>query len=305
MRTRCRTACARHACHGHATDPSVVNSTALAPAPVHVQQHGGVQRRFRVVAPGSFPGVPPRLVVDLHGSGFGADDQMRVSGSPRFARRGAVVVLPEAAIPFTLQPGWPAGFAWNVPGSPLPGEDHHRDGPDDVAFVAAVIAEISSRFGVPAGRVHVMGHSGGARLASHLAARLPGITSVGLVAGARFPPVPQWWPAVLAIHGRADEINPYAGGLGPRWDVSVPDSIARWAAGAGCGPEARARQTEPGVTEHRYERSDGTSPVRLLALDGVGHAWPGSRDPAHASRFGAPGRFDASEALWDFFCESR
>jgi polyhydroxybutyrate depolymerase len=121
----------------------------------------------------------------------------------------------------------------------------------------------------------------------------------------RIPSEPRWWPAVLAIHGRADEINAYDGGLGARWDASVPDSVARWAAGAGCGSEARTRRIEPGVTEHRYERSDGTSPVRLLALDGVGHAWPGTRDTAHASRFGAPGRFDASEALWEFFCESR
>jgi polyhydroxybutyrate depolymerase len=242
------------------------------------------------------------LIVELHGSGFDPADQLRVSRSARLAARGAVVALPRGKIRYSLMAGWPRGYAWNVPGSPLPGETEPRREPDDVRFIAELVAAVvsapDSDLRIAPDRVHVIGYSGGARLASHLAAQVPGLASVACVAGVRHPGnVTDNTVAIIAVHGADDPVNPYLGGAGSRWSTSVPESVSEWARASRCAMTPSIRAIADGVREVSYLPALGGAPVRLAIVANVGHAWPGTRDPDHLARFGAAGSFDVTDYL--------
>jgi polyhydroxybutyrate depolymerase len=277
---------------------------------VTIQSHEliweGLTRTYLTMSSGAPPeGIRP-VVIDLHGSGCTPGEQITAS-APHFALNGgALVVVPEGALPFRLQDSRPLGRAWNVPGAPLPGETTARASPDDVRFIAALIDHVVEHFRADPRRIHLRGFSGGARLATHLAARLGDrLASVTCVSGVRFvdsaaPTV----PPVLAIHGMDDQINPYWGNDESRWGDSVEQVIERWAVRAGCAAEPQRCPTPgPGVNELRYLRADGFEPVRLISLAGVGHSWPGTVDKEHIAQFGAAGAFSASKAHWHFVCD--
>jgi len=281
-----------------AADPGPNDVTIEA----HTLTSGGIVREYLLAQPMKIPDGPVPLVLDLHGSGFDAADQFRVSRSHRFTADGAVVVAPRGHIPFRLFEGWPEGYAWNVPGSPLPGEAEPRPGPDDVRFLSHLLGALLSGRGSAApidpGRVHVIGYSGGGRLASHLPAALPWLASVACVAGLRYPvPVTGNTVAILAVHGTDDPINPYLGRAGTRWSASVEESASLWAAASGWAGETTSEDLGHGVVERCFVPSASGAPVRLVTVPGVGHAWPGSRDPEHVARFGPSGGFDASAHL--------
>lgn len=277
-----------------------------APADVVVERRtlvsGGRDRKYTLVKPatGGSGGLP--LIVELHGSGFDPAGQLRVSRSAELAARGAVVVLPQGQIRYSLFAGWPPGYAWNVPGSPLPGETMPRTEPDDVRFISdlidALVSAPDSDPRIAPDRVHVIGYSGGARLASHLAAQLPRLASVACVAGVRYPRrLTGNAVAIIAVHGADDPINPYRGGAGDRWSESVPESVAGWAAASHCVMTPSRATIADGVTEVSYRPAASGAPVRLVTVADVGHAWPGTFDPDHLARFGPAGTFDATAYL--------
>jgi polyhydroxybutyrate depolymerase len=211
-------------------------------------------------------------------------------------------VIPQAGIPFRMLADWPAGWAWNVPGSPLPGEMIPRDEPDDVAFIHALIARLVERHGVDPNRLHLRGFSGGARLASHLMARVTDqLASACCVAGVRFvEPSPGRLPPLLAIHGSLDAVNPYEGDGGARWFESVESVVAQWAHVFGCGPTPLRRAVSDQVREARYVDFAGFAAVRLITVADAEHSWPGTAHRDHVEQFGVSGSWDASQAHWEF-----
>jgi polyhydroxybutyrate depolymerase len=263
----------------------------------------GMTRRYLEFAPASPPGTPMPVVVDLHGSGSEPAEHARITRSFDLVRHGALVVLPAAAVRFRLLPGQPEGFAWTVPGAPLPGETEVRVGPDDSSFIVTLMSMLRRRPDVDGDRLHVMGYSGGARLICHIAATRPETaSSVVAVAGVRAPTGDANLPVrLLAVHATHDEINTYRGGLGPRWDEPVAEAVRHWAEAAGCSTHPESRALGEGAIEWRYRRADGDSPVRLIALADGGHAWPGSSDADHLAALGSAATFDATGAAWEFF----
>jgi polyhydroxybutyrate depolymerase len=264
----------------------------------------GSDRRYEVfrldgMAAGTIP-----VVIDLHGSGSWPREHAAITGAGELATRGAFVVVPRADIPFQFPPEWPAGWAWNVPGSPLPGEAAARDEPDDLAFVDALITRLVEQHGVDPHRIHLRGFSGGARLASHVMAAMPGrLASACCVAGIRFvQPITGKLPPLLAIHGFLDAINPYEGGIGPRWSDSVEAVVGQWAVAAGC-ESAPEHVFSDDVREARYVDVAGIAAVGLITVADAAHSWPGTVNADHIARFGASGSFDASQTHWDFVCE--
>lgn len=238
------------------------------------------------------------MIVSLHGSGFTAPNHEAMIDAAELSRLGALVLTPQALIPFRYGDGFPAGFGWNVPGSPLPGEDAAREEPDDVGYVSRLLATIRRRH--PTLPVHLLGYSGGARLASHVLASDRTPTSAGLVAGAVFPPTGA--PAVsplLVIHGRRDDVNPYGHGNGARWPTGIQRTTEAWA-GAGAG--AHLQELEPGVVEQRFAPlAPSGAVVRLISLDDVGHTWPGTDDSRCLRQFGPAGTWSATRHLSTFF----
>lgn len=262
--------------------------------------HEGIHRLCLVMAAPS-PRCR-RVVISLHGSGFTAQSHAITTDMRHLADRGAVVVMPQAAISFRLGSQWPWGFAWNIPGTPLPGETSLREGPDDPAFIHGLVATCARRY--PALPIHLAGYSGGARLASQVIGTDPRPLSAALVAGARAPMPITTRPAILAVHGKRDPINPYEGSDDPRWRDAVPAVVRCWANAAGCLDEPVSRRLAPGIDEDRFHLVDGFSPVRLVSLAHVGHAWPGSADAPHITQFGDPGEWSATRHLASFFADA-
>ena len=260
--------------------------------------HDGVHRTVATLDPGA--AARRRVVVSLHGSGFTAASHSAMVDAEALARRGAVVLTPQALIPFRFGTVLPAGFAWNVPGAPLPGETVARAGPDDVGFIGMVLMAARARH--PDLPVHLLGYSGGARLASHVLGRDATVTSAGLVAGAVFPPTGRAAAAVLVIHGRRDDVNPYASGAGARWPTGIGPTVRAWAGQSDAGVTGRRAELERGVTEQTFDVAGSVGrTVRLVTLDEVGHGWPGNRDALCRKQFGSSGAWSATAHLSRFF----
>jgi polyhydroxybutyrate depolymerase len=265
----------------------------------------GSVRRYVVIRPRGIDPATVPTIIDLHGSGSWPEDHVAVTAARGFAAVGAVVVVPQAGIPFRLLPEWSAGWAWNVPGSPLLGESVARDEPDDMGFIEALITRLIEQHSVDLRRIHMRGFSGGARLASHLMAAMTNrLASVCCVSGVRFVETSSGQlPPLLAIHGGLDALNPYEGGSGPRWSESVESVVYQWAVASGCGPTPQYRTVSDLVREVRYIDTLGFAAVRLIAVADAAHSWPGTLHRDHIGQFAAPGSFNASQAHWEFVHE--
>jgi polyhydroxybutyrate depolymerase len=266
----------------------------------------GVTRRFEFVLPLRANHRLLPTVIELHGSGHFGADQLATSGFADLAQReGFAVCAPDARIPERTRPEWSEGRAWNVPGAPLVTGKVADDAPDDVAFVRALIALLIAEGIADPERIYLAGFSGGARLCSYLAGVLgERLAAAAMVAGLRVPPdcgVPL--PPIVAIHSRADEINPYTGGLGPRWDLGIEETATAIA--------EREHLNGPAVTENArvvrraYASSRGEERLVTYTLADAPHNWPGSRDPRHRFRYGQTKDLDATALFWSFFLERR
>jgi polyhydroxybutyrate depolymerase len=264
----------------------------------------GLNRRYLVIQPNGMEPATVPTIIDLHGSGLSPEEHVAATDARTFAARGAVIVVPHAGIPFRLLADWPQGWAWNVPGSPLPGESVARGEPDDIAFIDALITRLMEQHGVDPRRIHLRGFSGGARLCSHLMAAMANrLASVCCVSGVRFVASSGRLPPLLAMHGRLDALNPYEGGDGPRWSESVESAVGQWAIASRCVPTPRCRTISAGVRETDYADSTGFAAVRLITIADAAHSWPGTSQSDHMAQFGAPGSFSASQAHSDFVRE--
>lgn len=250
-------------------------------------------RSYRVYVPSSLdPSLPAPVVVDLHGSGSGPEQELDLDGMDRAADdHGFLVVLPVASeVPF---PG--GGFTWNVP------HDPRYD--DDVRFVADVIDDVSRRFLVDPGRVYLSGFSGGARLASAVACahghRFAALAAVG---GLRRPDECHGAVPVIAFHGTDDPLNPYSGGGPAYWGHGVDEAVEAWAESNGCSVGPTTAHGSGGLERLAWTGCEGGGEVLLHRLRHTGHVWPGSNLSLPAQRFGPPnGSVDATRAIVGFF----
>ncbi|GAB3459522.1 PHB depolymerase family esterase [Kineococcus endophyticus] len=225
--------------------------------------------------PAPVPGRAP-LVVALHGLDGEAGAFARGTGLAAAASEaGVALVVPRAA-----------GRAWND-GRLGP------DGPDDAAFVRAVVAQLVAEGAVHPGRVVVSGFSNGAGMAMVLAARHPldwaGAVAVSgeLLAGpGATRPLPAAvrggaGPPVWVSHGDADPVQPWAGRAArSAWLpalASVDETVAAFRRANATGP-APERWTLPGGASLtgpvQVTTWPGPAPVTVYRLPGAGHGWP-------------------------------
>jgi polyhydroxybutyrate depolymerase len=184
---------------------------------------GGVARAYRLAVPADYRSSRPTpLVLLFHGSGSDAVQQSAYSQLPaRGAAAGFLVATPDAV-----------GGNWDLaaPGTPTP----------DQQFVTALLADLGSRYCVARDRVDAAGISLGSQFAALMACDpVNHLAAVGLVAAEYLirpctGPVP-----VLAFHGTADPIVPYADGATGRSVPGIPvvgaeRNLAAWARLDGC-----------------------------------------------------------------------
>lgn len=248
-------------------------------------RHGGRDRGYLVVTPrGIDSGERLPTVVVLHGLGVNARAMSRTAEWRRAVERERFVAV------------FPQGVAdsWNMGPCCAPA---NLIGTDDVGFLDTVVDELVERPDVDADRMYLTGFSNGGVMTYAFACARPGrFAAIAPMAGSNltgcFPDPPV---SLLHQHSDPDPVVPYHGGLSVGRLVSaadfpdVPESVADWAARAGCDSEPAERTDDDQVQHLRWHGCDGGVEVRLVRVPGRGHAWPNRGD------------YDPLEELLDFF----
>lgn len=293
-----------------ATVRDAVRSPAIAGTAESVTiAHGGRDRRYHLHVPVHAPNIVgmPLLLV-LHGGG-GSGEQARATTGLAEAglRAGFVVVFADGTGPVRGKL-----LTWNSGGIAVYASEHDVD---DVGFLRAVVADVQQRVPVDPARVFAAGHSNGGMMCHRLAREAANVfTGIAVVAGAmNFTAVEPASPiAVLLVHGTDDQHVRLDGGAprssvgraGVRTDASLRAAIDYYVERNGLSGSAVAAQDGKVRSETWSVGKDGvaTLPVRVITLEGGGHAWPGSTatSPLPAD---AAFPFDAAGAIVQFFAE--
>jgi polyhydroxybutyrate depolymerase len=253
---------------------------------------GGRERTYTLHVP---PGVPGArgwpLVVVLHGlGGTPAETALMTGWSHQADAAGAVVVYPAG-----IGNSWNARFCCGTA---------QEQGIDDVGFIRALLGAVAAAVPIDGHRIFVTGISNGGFMSYRLGCALADqIAAIGPVAGALLEPdcAPTAPVSVLAFHGTADQLVPYAGETGPQgrtvWP-SVEQSVGFWARHDGCAATAPTpTPAAGGALLTTWPSCPAGLAVELITIPGGGHLWPGglgsANDPAHA--------VDATALLWTFF----
>lgn len=269
------------------------------------------ERRYLFSAPAREAGDEPLpLVLDFHGLAEGAEVHAGMTQlGPLGIEEGFVTVFPHGR-------GQPV--AWDVGTDPATN--------DDLAYVAAVLDRVEQERCIDTARVYATGLSNGAMMSSAVACAMADrVAAIAPVAGIALPepcdpdrPVP-----VLAIHGTADPILLFNGGVGtgaldaalggeapaattttapPDLDgAGYPETVLGWAELAGCETTAADERVSDEVIRRTYGCPED-APVEFLIVEGGGHSWPGSEFSRSIESFVGPTTFDidASREVWDF-----
>ncbi|MEU0497550.1 PHB depolymerase family esterase [Mycobacterium sp. NPDC006124] len=235
---------------------------------------GGLQRTYLVHAPAGVA-QPAGLVINLHGAGMdGAGQAASTNYGAAADALGFVVAYPDG-----IDQSWADGRGASTP---------DRQRVDDVGFLTALVDRLVRDYGIPPGRVFATGMSAGGFMANRLACdRADVIAAVAPVSGTLGSGVacnPARPVSVLAFHGTADPVVPFAGGPmvgrgGPSDIVAAPALSARWREIDRCSAapvEDLLPSSGDGTSVRRFSAvgcADGTDVV-LLQIDGGGHTWP-------------------------------
>jgi polyhydroxybutyrate depolymerase len=218
---------------------------------------GGVARSYRLFVPAALPSGPRPLAVLLHASGSTAA-LMEAKGTDNAA---GYVAYPEGI-----------GGTWNA-------------GPccsttDDVAFLAAVVADVRNR--VLVSKVAVGGHALGGSLAYRFACERSDLVSAAFVVGtANFTAAcaPSQPVSVLHVNGLADTTTPWNGTSSTAsYGVAVPSvgaSLLPFVTAAGCSSPAiaTASASRTDVVTYAFGCPAGIS-VSAVQSKKMTHSWP-------------------------------
>lgn len=270
--------------------------------------HGGRERRYHLHVPPGVDGAEglPLLLV-LHGGG-GNGEQVRRSTAlaDRGVRAGFVVAFPGGTGRLRNRL-----LTWNSGGIKVYAAEHDVD---DTGFLRAVVADVQQRVAIDPRRVFAAGHSNGGMMCHRLAREAADVfAGIAVVAGAmNFTDADATSPvAVLLVHGTADDHVRHEGGApreavgraGEREDASVQQAVDYYVARNGLlgRPDSRT-DGKVRIDDYRRPRSGraATLPVRVITLEGGGHAWPGSTEKPRLLA-DTPFPFDASGAILEFF----
>ena len=241
-------------------------------------RHGGRDRTVVVVTPDDLPAAPSALLY-FHGSLQNGNVARNFTGrtfDDMAAERGVVLVYPD-------------GVDRHFNDTRLHLREKTRDlGVDDVGFTRAIVDWLRAERAVDA--VYACGYSNGGQMVMRLLHDAPSLLAGAATFAATMPAVDNRVPGLgedlsptpyLAIHGTADHIVHYEGGIAgldpthTRGElISARDSAEYFAAANGLGA-ADHEQFSPvdGVLVDRWVRA-GAPPVELWSIEGMGHLVP-------------------------------
>jgi len=267
----------------------------------------GRTRSYRLFVPAGLR-EPSPLLVALHG-GLGSSAQFSSnSGFDGLATSNRFLVAYPDGVG-RLATGGGGAQTWN--GGDCCGPAAQRD-VDDVAFLRAVVDDVSAAYSVDPKRIYAAGHSNGGIMALRLACEASDVvTAVGVQSSALGvatcspkPPV-----SLLQIHGTADTNIPIDGGRGSGLaNVSFrpPKQAATTIAAAdSCDPTPTTTDdtANPDLRLTSWPGCAAGTGVEFLTVVGAGHAWMGhpASSPLAERLVGTPyAGLDSSRAIWSF-----
>jgi len=190
------------------------------------------QRPYTPLVPSSYSrGTPAPLLIVFHGYGSNGSQMESYFGLSAIAdREGFLSVYPEGTVDQAGRAFWNATSACcNFYGSSV----------DDVAYVKAILDDMSSKYSVDPKRVFVAGHSNGGFMANRVGCDLAGrVAAIVSFSGATWDDPNLCNPTrsvnVLLIHGDADQTISYFGGVNAATYPSAAATAATWGAKNGC-----------------------------------------------------------------------
>lgn len=254
--------------------------------------------------------VPPNLdrtktyplVLALHQFSDTPEGTEKLTGFSTLAdREGFLVAYPKGEFPRTWNPGM-------------------RSGPDDVAFLEALVDALAKAYPVDMKRVYACGLSAGGMMSQWLACKSDRFAAVAAIAGSLTQAAvdsvtnDKRTASVLLMHGSADPVVPYNGGETPAGPGMKPTFLSAeagaqfWADRAGCtGTPARvelppvAANDPTRVIQYTFPCTAPTEVVRY-EITGAGHTWPGHNNWYPQFIVGATSQqIDATAEMWAFF----
>lgn len=269
----------------------------------------GMKRNYYLHNPPNVDsGDPLPLVLVFHGGGPAGKQKGRsaaaFTGFIELADRERFIV----AYPSSYSGNWTDGRI--TPHMPPAGVD-------DVAFVDAVLADISTRTAVDATRVYATGPSNGGFFSNRLACeRTSTFAAMANVIGSMPLGVdctPSAPISMLLVPGTSDPWVLWEGGPVAKRNrgesISLNDTVAFWVAHNACEANPIVQRLpdldttdDSTVLSERYGDCASDSEVWLLAVEGGGHAWPGGSQYLPKWLVGPVNRdIDAAEVIWSFF----
>ncbi len=273
-------------------------------------------RQYVVYAPANPEDARPRpLVMMLHGMGGTAANIMAETGwSAKAATENFIIVYPEATRP---SPGDPPHFrknpqGWNDGSGRF---DASATNVNDIAYIEALINDVSSKHAIDSRQIYVAGFSNGGSMAFRIGEALSQRVVAIAVSGSAC------WNAevtlrrgvsLLYMSGRSDPLNPIDGGV-PRLRLGSPDStspakpsVARnvevWADALDLSPrDFSERKVGAALIRESVPGRDGAI-IQSIWIDHLGHHWPGGVGQAPAWLVGPSNdAIDATDVCWRFF----
>jgi polyhydroxybutyrate depolymerase len=207
---------------------------------------------------------------------------------------------------------------------------------DDVGYISKLIDYMIAEYHIDHRRVYATGHSNGAqmsyRLVCELAGKIAAVAPHGsqsVVQGCN----PSRKVPIFHLHGTEDPCASYGGGecggcfqdflksIGvpaerKTWSCeSVEDSVKNWAIRYGCSPDPIVTRKMP-MIYYSYQNCPDDVTVKLGAVNGSGHTWPGGRIVLESCDTQPDGRLcrkwkeavgpivsgvSINELMWEFF----
>jgi polyhydroxybutyrate depolymerase len=163
---------------------------------------------------------------------------------------------------------------------------------------------------VDAKRIYATGMSNGGMMSYKLGCELADkLAAIGPVAGALNVErcAPSQPISVVAVHGIEDQHVLFEGGKpkvqadrAPRVDKSVAYAMEFWRKANGCTAAAK-KETRGIVREETYSGCRSGAEVKLYAIEGEGHTWPGGVKGRYPGADTPTDKFSATDAIWEFF----